>query len=87
MALQPSCKEKCVADVLNTLRESWDMATLVGNDGYIYIARDKEHLKQLRQSNVDTTTSSSLSDIRGNISGGYGIFTGINRYTRTVTVE
>lgn len=32
-------------------------------------------------------TSSSITDIRGNIDGGYGIFTGIAKYTRSITVE
>lgn len=31
-------------------------------------------------------TSGTLTDIRGNIEGGYGIFTGIHRFTRNVNV-
>ena len=33
-----------------------------------------------------SNTSSSLADVRGNIEGGYGIFTGINRVTKTIQV-
>ena len=44
-------KLKTVGAVLKLLRNSWDMEVLVGEDGYIYIARDKEHLLQLQESN------------------------------------
>ena len=43
-----------MGDVLKSLRSGWDMVTLVGDDGYIYIARDKAQLEQLRKGNVDT---------------------------------
>jgi|GEM_PF-7106914 len=33
------------------------------------------------------TSSTTLADVRGNIDGGYGIFTGINSVTYTVTVR
>ena len=33
-----------------------------------------------------SNTSTSLVDIRGNIDGGYGIFTGINRYKKNINV-
>ena len=54
MALLPNSKEKSVGDVLKSLRSGWDMVTLVGDDGYIYISRDKAQLVQLRKGNVDT---------------------------------
>lgn len=33
-----------------------------------------------------SSTSSSLAEVGGNIEGGYGIFTGVNRVTRTISV-
>ena len=48
-------KEKTVGAVLDILRNSWDMEVLLGEDGYIYIARDKEHLKQLQSRNQAAT--------------------------------
>ena len=33
------------------------------------------------------TSSSTLVDVRGNVDGGYGIFTGVNSVTDTVTVR
>ena len=41
--------EKTVAGVLKMFTTAWDMVTLVGKDGFIYIARDKEQLNQLLQ--------------------------------------
>jgi hypothetical protein len=38
---------KNINALLKTLRDAWNMTTLIGEDGYIYIARDAEHLKQL----------------------------------------
>lgn len=49
--LSNDSKEKTVGSVLNILRKSWDMEVLVGDDGYIYIARDKDHLNQLQEQN------------------------------------
>ena len=49
-------KEKTLGAVLNVLRDSWDMAVLIGEDGYIYIARDAEHLAQLQNQNKATAT-------------------------------
>ncbi len=40
--------EKTVGGVLRMFNKSWDMITLVGKDGFIYIARDKEQLEQLQ---------------------------------------
>ena len=48
-------KVKTVGAVLNILRRSWDMDVLLGEDGYIYIARDKEHLQQLQSRNQRAT--------------------------------
>jgi hypothetical protein len=33
-----------------------------------------------------STSSTTLVDVKGNIDGGYGIFTGISSVTRTITV-
>jgi hypothetical protein len=41
--------ERTVGGVLKMLGTSWDMVTLVGKDGYIYIAKDQEHLNELLQ--------------------------------------
>ncbi len=41
-------QEKTVGGMLKMFRASWDMITLVGNDGFIYIAKDKEQLDQLQ---------------------------------------
>ena len=48
-------KVKTVGAVLNILRKSWDMEVLLAEDGYIYIARDKEHLQQLQNRNQAVT--------------------------------
>lgn len=48
-------RESTVGDVLRTLRNSWDMATEVGDDGYIYIAKDKNQLKELKNRILSTT--------------------------------
>ena len=34
-------KESTEGAILKTLRDSWDMETYVGKDGYVYIAEDK----------------------------------------------
>ncbi len=44
-------EEKTVGEVLKTMRSSWNMVTHIGEDGYIYIARSEEHLKQLQSEN------------------------------------
>jgi len=59
LAIDPTTydsKTKTVGGVLNILRFSWDMEVLVGDDGYIYIARNKEHLQQLQQRNHASST-------------------------------
>lgn len=33
-----------------------------------------------------STSSTTLVDVKGNIDGGYGIFTGINSFTKTIIV-
>ena len=40
--------EKTVGGVLRMFTKSWDMVTLVGKDGFIYIAKDKAQLEQLQ---------------------------------------
>ena len=53
--LEYDSKVKTVGAVLNILRRSWDMEVLLGEDGYIYIARDKDHLQQLQDRNQTAT--------------------------------
>ena len=48
-------KVKTVGAVLKILSNSWDMEVLVGEDGYIYIARDKDHLQSLQNRNLTAT--------------------------------
>jgi len=40
--------EKTVGGVLKMFTNAWDMVTLVGKDGFIYIAKNKEQLEQLQ---------------------------------------
>jgi ferric enterobactin receptor len=42
-------QEKTVGGMLKMFNTSWDMITLVGKDGYIYIAKDKAQLDQLQR--------------------------------------
>ena len=44
-------RENTLGSVLKTLRDSWDMVTLIGDDGYVYIAKDREQLAQLQRLN------------------------------------
>ena len=57
-------KVKTVGAVLKILREGWDMEVLVGEDGYIYIAKDKEHLQQLRERNRENTVQHQVENYR-----------------------
>ena len=41
-------QEKTVGGMLKMFVSSWDMVTLVGKDGYIYVAKDKAQLDQLQ---------------------------------------
>ena len=41
--------EKTVGGVLKMFSSAWDIVTLVGKDGFIYIAKDKEQLDKLLQ--------------------------------------
>ena len=47
-----NAKESSVGGILRTLRDEWDMETSIGKNGYVYIARDKEHMKQLQSSHI-----------------------------------
>ena len=38
----------------------------------------------ISQGNADTSVSTSIVEVKGNIDGGYGIFTGINRVTQNI---
>lgn len=40
--------EKTVGGALKVMRNAWDMVTLLGKDGYIYIAKDSAHLADLQ---------------------------------------
>ena len=53
--LSSDSKVKTVGAVLDILRDSWDMLVLIGEDGYIYIARDEKHLQTLRGANQEAT--------------------------------
>jgi hypothetical protein len=41
-------EEKTISGMLKMFRSAWGMETLIGDDGYIYIARSREHLEALR---------------------------------------
>jgi hypothetical protein len=41
-------QEKTIGGMLRMFRHAWDMETWISDDGYIYIARNKEHLAQLK---------------------------------------
>jgi hypothetical protein len=41
-------EEKTINGMLKMFHNAWGMETLISDDGYIYIARSKEHLKELR---------------------------------------
>ncbi len=41
--------EKTIGGVLKMFSSAWDMVTLVGKDGFIYIAKDREQLDKLLQ--------------------------------------
>lgn len=60
--LEYDSKVKTVGAVLNILRRSWDMEVLLGEDGYIYIARDKDHLQQLQSMNQAVTVQKQESE-------------------------
>ena len=60
--LSPDSKVKTVGAVLKRLQNGWDMTVLVGEDGYIYIARDAEHLRQLRQQNQQETVQREVTE-------------------------
>jgi hypothetical protein len=41
-------EEKTIGGMLKMFRHAWDMETWISNDGYIYIARNREHLEALK---------------------------------------
>ena len=53
--------ERTVGGLLKMLRNSWDMVTLLGDDGFIYIAKDKDHLKLLLQNKEEEKTIEVVS--------------------------
>ncbi len=48
-------EEKTVGGVLKMLADTWDMATRIGTDGYIYIARDQQALAALMNTRTEQT--------------------------------
>ncbi|MDR1680953.1 MAG: TonB-dependent receptor [Prevotellaceae bacterium] len=46
-SVNPS-EEKTIGGMLKMFRHAWDMETWISDDGYIYIARNREHLEQLK---------------------------------------
>ncbi len=46
-------EEKTINGILRLFRKSWDMATAINDDGYIYIARDETHLAELMELRVE----------------------------------
>ena len=61
-------KENTLGDVLRTLRNAWDMATLVGDDGHVYIAKDAEQLALLRRQRT-SSDEQKVADERMSRSG------------------
>ena len=57
-------KVKTVGAVLDILQGSWDMEVLLSEDGYIYIARDKDHLRQLQNRNQTATVQKQETEHR-----------------------
>ena len=43
-----SSEEKTIGGMLKMFRRAWDMETWIGSDGYIYIARNRKHLEELK---------------------------------------
>ncbi len=56
-------EEQTVGEVLNTLKEAWNMVVLIGEDGYIYIARSQEHLKELQDGNMAVKVQKKTEDL------------------------
>ena len=54
-------EEKTVGGMLKMFRNAWGMETLIGDDGYIYIARNREHLEELRGRQVAAAPASGLA--------------------------
>ena len=58
-------EEKTINGMLKMFRSAWGMETLIGDDGYIYIARSREHLEELRGRLVAPPPPSSSSSSSG----------------------
>jgi hypothetical protein len=48
-------QEKTVGGMLKMFRHAWDMETQISPDGYIYIARNKTHLEELKRKKAGET--------------------------------
>jgi hypothetical protein len=54
-------EEKTINGMLRMFRSAWGMETLISDDGYIYIARSREHLEELRGRQVAAAPTSGLA--------------------------
>lgn len=52
-------KVRNLGDVLKVLRDSWDILTVIGDDGYIYIAQNEEQFQELK--GIDSSRENRLS--------------------------
>jgi len=55
-------------------------------DYEVSLVRIQPEYAVMSEGSANTYTSASIDDVKGNIDGGYGIFTGISRTTQTITV-
>lgn len=68
--LSSDSKVKTVGAVLKILRNSWDMEVLVAEDGFIYIARDAEHLRMLQSANQAKTIQKESDEHQKRVGSG-----------------
>ena len=55
-------------------------------DYEVSLVRIQPEYAVMTEGSTNTYTSASIDDIKGNIDGGYGLFTGISRITKTINV-
>jgi hypothetical protein len=70
-------EEKTIGGMLKMFRHAWDMETWISNDGYIYIARSREHLEQLRNKKAGEAVETQIIKraSKGNVQPGKKNFT------------
>ncbi|MDR2362082.1 MAG: TonB-dependent receptor, partial [Prevotellaceae bacterium] len=70
-------EEKSIGGMLKMFRRAWDMETWISNDGYIYVARSREHLEQLKNKKTDETVETQIikRSSKGNVQPGKKNFT------------